>query len=426
MITSIGIRREDRNQWERRIPLIPRDIKKFIDQDIRIEVQPSTIRCYKDEEFLDVGAKVKEDLSEADFLIGVKEMPISFIQPGKPHLFFSHTIKGQSYNMPLLKDILEKKATLIDYERIMDAKKRRLIAFGRFAGLAGAIDSLSILGKRWQKQGKITPLANVKFSHEYSDLENAKEELRIIGSQMQENFTETLRIAVPGYGNVSQGVQEILELFPLQRISAQDLKFGSYRMAYTVLKESDFILAPEGKEFDLQDYYQNPEGYRSCFHEFLPYLTAIISTIYWDERYPRLVTKKNLKILSEKKLTNLQVIGDISCDVEGAIECTLKTTDPGNPAFVYHPATEKAQDGIYGEGLAILAVDILPAEFSLDASKFFSRQLFPLLSQILQADFNTELSKAGLPDELKSAVIVWQGHLTEDYQYLEQFLTKSE
>ncbi|MEE8478647.1 MAG: hypothetical protein V3S42_01430, partial [Candidatus Neomarinimicrobiota bacterium] len=137
----IGIRREDKNEWEARVPLIPSDVKKLANDGIKVILQPSPIRIFSDQEYIDVGAMISEDLSSCSVILAVKEIPINFIEKGKTYVFFSHTIKGQDYNIPLLQKMIDEKTQLIDYERIVDEKGQRLIFFGRHAGLAGMIDS---------------------------------------------------------------------------------------------------------------------------------------------------------------------------------------------------------------------------------------------------------------------------------------------
>ncbi len=102
---TIGIRREDKNIWEKRVPLVPSDVAELIQKyGFRVLVEPALDhRAFPDSEYLKAGAKIAEDLSEADIIVGVKEIPISKFMPGKVYLSFSHVIKGQAYNMPMLK-----------------------------------------------------------------------------------------------------------------------------------------------------------------------------------------------------------------------------------------------------------------------------------------------------------------------------------
>jgi len=159
---QIGIRREDRYKWERRVPLIPQDAKELAQKHgIEIIAQPSTKRVFADEEYRQAGITVSDSLAPCPVIFGIKEIPIPALEKGKTYVFFSHTTKGQPYNMPMLKRILELGCTLIDYEKVTDENGRRLIFFGRYAGLAGMIDTLWALGKRLAWEGISSPFEPV-------------------------------------------------------------------------------------------------------------------------------------------------------------------------------------------------------------------------------------------------------------------------
>src|SRR4030042_5942927 len=159
----IGIRREDKNEWERRVPLVPNDLielkKNF---GIDAVVQPSKIRFFINENYLEAGIEVNEDISKANTIFAVKEIPKELFLPGKTYMFFAHVIKGQNYNMPMLKRMMELKCSLIDYECVVNDKNQRLIFFGRFAGLAGILESLHAFGTKLKLQGYKTPLEKIK------------------------------------------------------------------------------------------------------------------------------------------------------------------------------------------------------------------------------------------------------------------------
>ena len=123
----LGIRKENKNKWERRVALTPDDCKKLTDKGIRIIVERSNLRCFTDNQFEKAGCEISSDIHEADVIIGVKEVPLELLYPDKTYLYFSHTIKGQIANMPALKDILNKKIRLMDHECIREAKKDKVL-----------------------------------------------------------------------------------------------------------------------------------------------------------------------------------------------------------------------------------------------------------------------------------------------------------
>jgi alpha-aminoadipic semialdehyde synthase len=177
-----------------------------------------------------------------------------------------------------------------------------------------------------------------------------------------------------------------------------------------------------GAAFDLQDYYATPQAYRADFEQYLPHLSVLVNAIYWDPRYPRLVTKDALRLAWASGQPKLRVIGDISCDIDGAVECTVKATEPGDPNFVYNPLTGDVVDGVAGEGVVVMAVDILPSELPRDASDYFSRVLLPYVPALAAADYAAPFDDLALPPEIKRAVIAHRGQLTPSYGYLAQHL----
>ncbi len=418
------------------MPLTPEHVKELIENDgIEVYLQPSSIRIFSDQEFIQVGAKIQEDLSACPVILAVKEIPIDFFQPGGTYIFFSHVIKGQEYNMPMLKKMIELKCNLIDYEKVADDKGRRLIFFGRHAGLAGMIDTLWALGRKLDWEGIATTFGEVKNAYRYESLPEAKESISQVGDRIKKDglpgSLTPLIFGVTGYGNVSSGAQEILDLLPFQQIEPEEILSLVERSAfsrnqiYKVVFKEEHIVEPIAREneFDLQDYYNHPQKYRSQFERHIPHLTVLVNCIYWDERYPRLVTKKFLKELFDReKNPRLRVIGDISCDVEGSIECTAKVTQPNNPVYVYSPMEEQVADGFEGRGVVILAVDNLPCEISREASLDFGQVLKTFVPRIAKADLSVSFDECKLPGPIKKGMILYHGELTPDYRYIQDFL----
>ncbi|MFQ6031840.1 MAG: bifunctional lysine ketoglutarate reductase /saccharopine dehydrogenase family protein [Candidatus Zixiibacteriota bacterium] len=435
MSALIGIRREDKNKWERRVPLIPEHVKELGENhSIRVWLQPSPIRIFSDQEYIKFGANIQEALSPCPVIFGVKEMPLHFFSPGKTYVFFSHVIKGQPYNMPMLKRILELKCQLIDYEKVTDEKGKRLIFFGKHAGLAGMIDTLWALGRRLSWERIPNPFEQIKNAYRYKSLVEAKEEISEVGEKIKnERLNKSLVpliFGIAGYGNVSHGVQEILDLLPIKEIRPDEIfslvggsNYSRNHIYKVVFKEEHMVepVSPQNR-FELQDYYDHPEKYRSRFESYIPYLTLLVNCIYWDKRYPRLVTKKYLKqLFSTQEKPNLRVIGDISCDIEGSVECNLKWTQPDNPVYVYDPFADKAINGYEGSGPVVLAVDNLPCEISKEASTYFSQVIKVFIPEIARADFSANFDRCILPPSIKNAVIAYHGELTPDYRYIQKY-----
>jgi len=394
---------------------------------------------FSDEGFKREGVIVSEDLSACSIVLAVKEIPEDFFLDERVYVFFSHTIKGQPHNMPMLRRMVERRATLIDYERILDDKGRRLVFFGRQAGLAGMIDTLWALGRRLLQEGIESPFAHVRQTIHYASLVEAEEEIRRVGWEIEEKglapSLAPLVVGLAGYGHVSQGVQEILGLLPFEEVSPGEVKdlfkkkpYSKNKIYKTVFKEEHLVCPKPGHPgFNLQDYYQNPQNYRPVLEGYLPYLTVLVNAIYWAPQYPRFVTKKALKKLwEEEKTPRLRVIGDITCDIDGSIECTVRSTDPANPVFTYDPEKDEAVDGFAGRGPVVMAVDNLPAEIALESSVFFSQTLKPFIPGLLGANYRGEFEHSGLPPELKRATILYRGNFTPDYAYMREFIFPQE
>ena len=433
---KVGVRSEDKSQWERRVPLVPGDVKALREAGIDAVVQTSSHRAFGDDEFARAGVPVQPDLGDCRIIVGIKEIPPPKLEAGKVYLFFPHVIKGQPGNMPMLRRLMELNATLVDYERIVDEKNRRLIFFGRHAGLAGMVNTLWSLGKRLDAEGVPSAFSRLKQARSYAELSGAQEDMQRIAARISAEgvpqSVHPLVVGFTGYGNVSQGAQEILDLLPVQAISPAELKNVAHdrtrdaRVVYKVVFREEDLVEPleAGNAFDLDDYFRRGKAaYRSVFDRYVDDLSVLVNCVYWDERYPRLLTLDRCRRLwAPGRSPKLRVIGDISCDVNGSVECTVKPTEPGNPVYVYEPATGKATDGFAGDGPVVMAVEILPSEIPRESSIDFSRVLKRFVPHLATADLSRSFAELDLPPELKRAVIVYQGELTPEYGYLKSFI----
>ena len=436
MKALIGIRREDKNQWERRVPLIPSHVRELIQNNpLEVWLQPSSIRVFSDQDYLREGARIEEDLLPCSIVFAIKEIPLDFFKKEKAYIFFSHTIKGQAHNMPMLKKMMDLGCTLIDYEKIADEKGQRLLFFGKQAGQAGMIDTLWALGQRLDHEKKETPFSAVKQACQYASLVEAKEEIEKVGWEIHEHGLEPSLVPLvcgfTGYGHVSLGAQEIFDLLPFETIGPQDMlsffkerNYVSNKLYKVIFKEEDMVepIDPNVK-FELQEYYDHPQKYRSIFDSYLPSLTILANCIFWTPDYPRFVTKESLRRLYlENRQPRLRVIGDISCDIGGSVEVTVRATMSDNLVFVYDLVKDEAKDGVLGEGPVIMAIDNLPAEISLESSVFFSEALKSLVPSIIRADFSGNFEDCRLPETVKKAVIIYRGKLTPDFEYMKKFI----
>ncbi len=434
-MTKVGIRCEDK-PYELRTPIPPQFVKAFSEKHgFDFVVEHSDQRAYTDEEYKQVGAQIsKLRGSPVKIIFGLKEIPSAEFEKDKVYLFFAHVIKGQSYNMDMLRQILKMGATLIDYERIVEVpSEKRLVFFGNWAGFAGMSETLRAFGQRLEYEGIKPNPFKLKPTYEYDGLGALEDAVRQMGNRIkEEGFAKELAPLVTGfigYGNTSKGAQAIFDLLPHKEVEPNqlaDLEPNPHLLYKVVFREEDTV-RPRNPDatFELQHYYKHgKELYESQFMEYVPYITVLMNCIYWTDKYPKMITKAELSEHWEETggKPRLKIVGDISCDIEGAIEFTLDSTKPYKPCFVYDPTKGKIKLGIEGKGVAVMAVDNLPTELPREASTSFSESLQRFVPAIVKADYTVPFNKLNLPPEVLKATIVYRGELTPEYEYLKQYL----
>ncbi|KAI8889066.1 hypothetical protein K501DRAFT_209009 [Backusella circina FSU 941] len=441
----IGIRCEDKSRWERRAPLTPESVKKLIQEtQTKVYVQPSTKRIFTNESYEKAGAIVQEDLSNANIILGIKEVPEQSLLPNKTYLFFSHTHKGNKKNMPMLKCILDKNIRLADYELLVDDTGKRLVAFGRFAGNAGMIDAIHGMGHRFLGLGYSTPFMYTSMAHAYPTLSDATSSLHRMGEEIIANGTPKdfgpLVYAFTGSGNVAQGAMEIFEELPHEYVPAKELpklindKNPKLNKLYaTKLDVRDYMESKDNAQHTVsyQDYRENPDRYRSNFHtKIAPYVNCVITGAYWDSRYPRLLNNKQLanierlKMQGQIKKGKMMSLADIVCDVEGAFECLSHTTNVDDGFYYYDAISHVEHKNPEGKGIQIMGIDILPAELPVESSEYFSKTLYPYIKELVTHPPNSSIN--GLSSSLRNAFITNGENLTAGHKHLDILLPKNE
>jgi len=425
---TVGILREYKG--ERRCALSPQDVKWLVKRGVKVEVLSCSKRIFSDKAFERAGAKIVRQIKEAKLLVGVKEPAVSAIREDSIYCAFSHTIKGQPENRNLLKQVLEKHSTLLDYECIKDRNGVRLVYFGRFAGICGAVDALHLLGKRLEILGQKTLLLKIKRAYEYAKVSKIKDELGKIRrlmrhTPMNQEFFPFI-IGITGHGRVSQGASEVLSWLGVKDIHPRDIhrvhtdRHQFWRIYKTVFDREEKFRSKSGESFYFEQYLENPKNYESNLDKYLDCLTLLIHGSYWDDRFPRLVTTKMIEMLEENPNNHLKLIADISCDVDGSIEITKKTTSILQPTFLYDPAAHTIRGGLKGKGMAVMAIDNLPTELPEDSSLGFSEMIRDYIYQISKRGV-TDLDRSHtLPIEIRNAVIARGGKLTKRYVHLKK------
>lgn len=394
----IGLIKEGKHPADNRVALTPAQCKWIHKQiaDVKIVVQSSPHRCFTDNEYAAAGVEVKEDMSDCDVFFGIKEVPVDMLLPGKTYLFFSHTKKKQPQNQKLLRAIVDKKITLIDYECLEHEDGQRIIGFGFFAGVVGAHNGLMAYGKRTG----LYNLERVYRQRSFRELIHTYFGLRI----------PNVKIAVTGSGRVAHGILEIMNLVGIHEVEPDE--YLSRRFAYPVytqLKGADLYRHKQTDTYTRIDFHEHPEQYACTFLPYSMQTDILLNGVYWDETMPRLFEKE--AISSDRFI--IQTIADITDDVNGSVPINLGDQTIEDPVYgVSRKSFEKTAP--YKEGsVDIIAVGNLPNELPRDASRYFGEQL---IKYILE-----DLIKDGSP-MIKRATIVDKGKLSPPYEYLKDYV----
>ncbi|CAF2734506.1 unnamed protein product [Rotaria sp. Silwood2] len=441
----LGIRREDQSPWERRAPLAPEHVRTLVkNHNIKVLIQPSNRRAFPISSYVDAGAIVQEDLNEASAIIGVKQVSVDSLLPNKIYAMFSHTHKAQIDNMPLLDACLEKNITLIDYEKFVDEKYVRLVAFGKYAGIVGMINILHGLGLRFLALGHHTPFMQIALAHNYRNSEHARMAIRDAGQEIARGLMPKsigpIIIVFTGAGNVSQGAQEVFRELPIEYVDVKALpevvQHGAANKVYgCVILREDHLINKETGKYDEEEYLKHPERYTSTFStKIAPYATCIINGIYWEPSHPKLLhvadanqlvtpppewTQNNPKFGCPSLPHRLLAICDITADKGGSIEIVQDTTSIDHPFLLYNPKTDTSVESFLGPGILICSIDNMPTQLPLEATSFFGSKLLPLIPQMLQLDVEKDFqTQTSVPRVVRDAVITANGQLTPKYAYI--------
>ena len=395
----VGIIKERKTPPDKRVPLTPEQARMIKDKfPIELVVECSDIRCFSDEDYRKEGVEVVTDLSTCDVLLGVKEVPPRHLIPEKIYFFFSHTIKKQAYNRHLLQTILEKRIQLVDWEKITDDASNRLIAFGRWAGIVGAYNALWTFGKRYN-------LYSIRRAFEVKDYDDLKSEFKKI-------ILPKLKIAVTGGGRVSKGAMEVLHGVGIRKVTPSTLLEEQFDdPVFAQLNSRDYHKNKSKEAFNRAEFYAHPEKYENDFLKYARVCELLIAGAYWHPVSPVLFRRND--ILGND--FNLKIVADITCDIEGSIPSTKRSSTIDYPIYDYNPSEDAIEPALSDEGnITTMAVDNLPCELPRDASESFGNEL---MNHVIPALLNEDSDQI-----LKRATITQNGTLTPHYQYLEDFV----
>ena len=405
-LTNIGIVRESRND-ENRTPLVPEHIKKYKESNPNVNfiIQPSNSRCFSDEEYELCGAKINENLNECSIIFGVKEIDPNILINNRTYLFFSHTFKInkqqkniEKHKKDLLLSILNKKITLIDYENIRGKNGTRCLGFGRFAGIVGCYNTLNLLLKVLGKQ-------SLASAYKINDYE------RLVLNLKNLYFPKT-KILVTGDGRVAKGVIELLNQTNIKAVSKKDFLEKKFdQPIFCNLETKDYVTNNSSTNFNLEHFINNPQDYSSSALQYLKETNILISAHYWDPSSPKIFENEDLK-----DLQNLKIVGDITCDINGSVPTTIRSTTIEEPNYWIERYNLKEIDE-NNDGIAVMAVDNLPSELPRDSSTEFSEGIInEVLPFLLKED----------DGRILNGTITTDGSFLEKYNYLNDYIRINE
>ncbi|MFT4670371.1 MAG: alanine dehydrogenase [Flavobacterium sp.] len=396
---KFGVLKERKSPPDRRVVFSPDELLRLKEryQDAVIQVESSDIRIFTDAQYSDLGIEVSDDISDCDVLFGVKEVPIDFLIPDKSYFFFSHTIKEQPYNRQLLQAILEKNIDLYDHETIVNASDRRLIGFGRYAGIVGAYNTIRAFGIKFGL-----------FKLAKAETLSGKEELI---NHLKRVVLPPLKFVITGTGKVGGGITEILDAMKIKEVSVENYLTKNYAQpVYTQIDVLDYNKRIDGQVLDCSDFYKNPTDYSINFERFTKVSDIVITGHFHGTGAPAIITREMLR----SKDCKVKVVGDVSCDINGPVACTLRSSTIAEPFYGYLPSEDKEVDVFHPAAIVVMAVDNLPCELPKDASEGFGSMF---MEYVIPAFFNDD--KEGV---LARAKMTEKGKLTPRFSYLQDFV----
>ncbi len=393
----IGLLREEKIPADNRVALTPAQCKWLLAKmpGCRIVAAPSDKRCFTDSDYRRAGAAVTDDLSSCDLLLGIKEVPADKLIPNKTYLFFSHTKKMQPYNQALMRSMVDKKITLIDYECLEHEDGQRIIGFGFFAGIVGAHNGMMAYGRRTQS----FMLGRVHESKDYLQLIHTYFGLKL----------PNIKVAVTGSGRVAHGILEIMNLMDIQEVDAEEYVQKTFDYpVYVHLKGAALYTHKDRRTYQRDDFHANPQDYECLFEPYCAHTDILMNGIYWDARIPRLFEEEAMQ-------TNdfiIQTIADITDDAYGSVPCNLGDATIPEPVYGVDKISNTKTAPYLPGVVDVIAVGNLPNELPCDASSYFGEQLIKYVLEDVLKGGNSKIERA---------TILKEGKLTKRFSYLEAY-----
>lgn len=395
----IGILKESKEK-ERRVSLTPADAELLLKNypNLLIKAEPSEKRVYSNQQYSNAGVEITNNLSDCDLLVGLKEVDIHKIIPGKTYLFFAHVAKMQHRKKSYFKQLASKEITLIDYEYLTNKNDKRIAAFGYWAGIAGLYNAFYALGKRYKTFELPLVSSFISFSALLNKLNNL--------------VLPPVKIIITGSGNSAKGVSDTLKKLGINGVSPSAFLNKSFDFpVYCILSPRQFFIQKDGSSYSKTDFKANRDQYISIFHKYVEVADLYFACHYWEKNMPLLLTNNHLA----SKESRLKIVADISCDINGPIACTVKESTIENPFYDFNPLTQKIEPNFSSpNNINVMAVGNLPTMLPFDSSNYFS--------DILTKKILPQLISKKECEIIENATLLKNGKLTFAFNYLHQYL----
>eukprot|EP00347_Sterkiella_histriomuscorum_P023388 403334824 len=412
---TLGILRETTTPWERRVPFTPETVKKFADSNIKVLIQASSNRCFSDAQYESAGAIISEDLSSCNVICGIKPAKRETLISGKTYMMYTRVHTGAKLIAPYFKDLIEKKITLIDYEKIRGEKNEILVGSSKLAGTVGMFNVFRVIGEMMLLRENInTPfLFTGGSAYMHRDKHSCEKALQNVQQMINDQgglhkSISPFIIGILGSGIVANGAIELIsQNMNTQEIDVKDIhnlvsnppEDAKFKIYYTLISRMHYLKlkTDHHAQIDSSLLESNPELYESVLNEnILPNLTILVNCANWTQGSPKILTNEQIRISSQKPQFRLKAISDIAALVNGPIEFFKEECKIERPYFLYdcensksyetHDELQKIPSECRSNKIiGYLGVEQLPAELSKDASDMFSSALEQYVPQILQA-----------------------------------------
>ena len=396
---KFGIIKERKNPPDRRVVFSPDELARLkqLYQGLTVKVESSDIRVFSDEDYRNIGVEVADDISDCSVFFGVKEVPIDYLIADKSYFFFSHTLKKQPHNRQLLRALLDKNIDFYDHETLVDTHNHRLIGFGKYAGIVGTYNAIRAFGIKFEL-----------FRLPKAATLSGKEALI---AHLKRLVLPPLKFVVTGTGKVGSGVKEVLDAIKISEVSVENYLTKNYTQpVYTQIDVLEYNKRKDGNVLDFSDFFDHPQKYVSDFERFTKVSDVYITAHFHANEAPKILTQEML----QANYCKIKVVADISCDVDGSIACTLRSSTIDEPFYGYLPNENKEVDIFHPAAIVVMAVDNLPCELPKDASEGFGEMF---MEQVIPAFFNGD--KDGI---LQRAKMTEKGKLTPRFSYLQDYV----